>query len=198
MEAVDEPQPPARKRESVAQARVLIKKWADRFGFGHYNARVRVLPKKLRPDFFALCAFDHEEESFDIDVVPDGTLPPRQLEFVVIHELTHGLVSYARQHDAAEETICNRVARAFTRSSGPNTDDARSSKRKGHRRTGAFMPLRDAIDALPDERERYVLSRIYFGQASLQEVGRELGGDKWLARRIRDRGLLHLREPSNA
>lgn len=180
---------PVRQRESIAKGKELVEKWATRFGFGHYSRRVKLMPKSKRQHFFALVYFDHEEEFFDVELVPDGSLPAKQLEYVVIHEMTHGLVGYAHQHVQAEEVICNRVARAFTKSRGPN---------EHHYKGGDVIPKGGPaprtsvlVDALPD-REREVISRLFFGQASMGDVATELNLSKRQVGRIRDRALLRM------
>ena len=52
--------------------------------------------------------------------------------------------------------------------------------------------IRALVDALPKP-EQYVISRIFFGGASLAQVGQECGHDKWWARTTRNRGLQRLR-----
>jgi hypothetical protein len=172
--------------EPITKGKELVEKWATRFGFGHYSRRVRRMSKAKREHFFALVYFDHEEEFFDVELVPDGTLPVKQLEYVVIHEMTHGLVGYAQQHVSAEEVICNRLARAITRSKGPNEHHYKG----GDLTPKGAPPPRTAVlvDALP-EQEREVISRLFFGQASMGEVAAELGISKRQVGRIRNRAL---------
>lgn len=193
METV-EPKP--KRVDPLAIAKEVVDRYATRFGFGHYSFKVKLMPKSLQANYYALCYFDHEEEFFEVEVVPDGTLPARQLEYVVVHEMAHGLLSFAAQHSVAEEVICNRVARAITRTRGPN-EKLHPGNKLGvigqPAANGAFEPLRALVDTLPD-REREVLSRIYFGRASLQEVGKELNLGKRQVARIRDRALARISE----
>lgn len=176
--------------ESIARGKELVDRWATRFGFGHYSRRVRKMAKTKREHYFALVYFDHEEEFFEVELVPDGTLPIRQLEYVVVHEMTHGLVGYAQQHVGAEEVICNRVARAFTRSKGPNELHYASSPSSPKK--GSDVPRMTAmVDALPDT-ERNVVSRLFYGGASMGDVAKELGISKRQVGRIRDEALTRI------
>lgn len=182
------PSTEAPAKESIDKGRALVEKWALRFGFGSYSRRVRKMPKAKREHYYALVYFDHEEEFFEVELVPDGTLPMRQLEYVVIHEMTHGLVGYAHQHVSAEEVICNRVARAFTRSKGPNEHHYASAPKQPK----ASQPERMSVlvDALPDK-ERRVIEALYYehGERTHSEIADELGVSKGTVGRIRDRAL---------
>lgn len=172
--------------------KAIVGKWAKRFGFGHYRIKVRVIPKAKAKRFFGTIHIDHEEEYMVIDLPPSGYLPKRVLEHLVIHELTHGLIGLASLGDSAEETVCNRLAKAFLGQS------ARGPREWNYRPNDDYAELEgdlrgyprgmDLVDELP-ELERYVLSRLLWGHASLKEVAGEIDSSKRQVGRIRDRAL---------
>lgn len=181
-------------RVSVTAAEILLATWAPVFGFGHYRQGVSMLSRELwatdDSGVWGRSRFDHTEEWILLEVVEDGYMPPRQLEWLVLHELSHGLLSYASTSPNAEEVACNRVAAMHLgpAATGPNYHHARS----------AFEgPLAVAIATLPP-RERAVIQALYVDGLSLREVTRLPGlgfpvDVTRSVRRCRDRALTLLR-----
>lgn len=54
---------------------------------------------------------DTEEEWFHLRIVPDGVIPDRELEHLVVHELGHVLIDLAKESEYGEEIVVNRIAR---------------------------------------------------------------------------------------
>lgn len=98
-------------KEDVKHACFYYKKWAPKFGFGHYHATIVVLDKEDKGKVWGKSTFNHEEEWVVMEVVPDGILPRAQVEALMLHELSHGIISLACSSDAAEEMVCNRISR---------------------------------------------------------------------------------------
>lgn len=189
-------------RLSVSQAEALVEKYVGRFGFGDYGYTVRLLPKEWYGKRWAHVSFCHEDGWFVLEVVPDGVLPARELESVVLHELAHGLLELpAELGDAGHEQAANRIARLVMgrRWNHPNhwMRLKRGAEPVDHRAMSAefdprpWLPL--VVDGLP-EAEAQVIDLVFYGERSLREAAVELGVSYQHVARIRDRALDRLRE----
>lgn len=191
-------------RLSVSEAEALVEKYAGRFGFGDYGYTVRLLPQEWYGKRWAHVSFCHEDGWFVLEVVPDGVLPARELESVVLHELAHGLLELPTElGEAGHEQAANRIARlvmgrrwahpnhwvtlkrgfdpgAVTRAMTVEGFDPRP-----------WLPL--VVDGLP-EQEAQVIDLIFYGERSLRDAAEELGVSFQHVARIRDRALDRLRE----
>lgn len=98
----------------VDDAKEFVTKWVHSFGFGHYQWRVLVMRQENAGEYWARAFFDHDEEWFELEFVPDGVLPKEQVEFLVLHEFAHGLFDYASAEDSMQEAACNRLARLLS------------------------------------------------------------------------------------
>lgn len=113
------------KKRSVRKAEAIVRELAPRFGLGHYRWSVTALDEERAAPAGGLwgCSnFDHSEEYFDIAVVPDGVLPEPVLRHLILHELAHGIITYAAGSEAHEETACDRIAKLVMGedAAGPN------------------------------------------------------------------------------
>ncbi len=100
----------------------MVKEYAPLFGLGHYRYTVTCLPEDAKGKVWGRSHYNHTEEFFDIQVVPDGTLEDTQHRHLILHELAHGILELADESDAGTETVCNRVAKLVLGpdSTGPN------------------------------------------------------------------------------
>lgn len=190
-------------KKTCKEAKALTEKWAPAFGLGHYAHEVRVLPESARGKMWGRSYYNHEEEWFEFEVVPDGALPSAQVEALVLHELAHGLLNLASKSDHAVEAVCNRIVKLASRQKnvvhcnqhenmGPQgwpTEDAGVEELR-------FEPklwMAPLVDALP-EKEARVLNALYYERASLRVTAKRLGVDHRTVGRWRDKGLARLRE----
>jgi len=104
----------------LKRATKLVDKWKREFGFGHFRSVVRLPSSADRQDCWGLTDFDFTEEWFHIELNPllDTN---EELEWVIIHELSHGLIEYANSGDIPLETVCSRIPKLILGRSGPNT-----------------------------------------------------------------------------
>lgn len=110
----DEPQ----FRVEVAQR--YLEKWVHTFGFGNFARTVIPMTKETAGAYWARAFVDLDEEWLEIEIVPDGVLPEEQVEFLICHELMHGLIDYADSGEGPLESACNRIARVLTGFQGAN------------------------------------------------------------------------------
>lgn len=171
----------------LERATALVVKWAQRVGFGHYRMYVAVLPKRERGDCWARVHFDHEEEWFTMEVVPDGTLPEDVLEHTILHEFGHGLIELAELGPGSTELACNRIANLALYSPHPNEHYLMHHPEA--QRHWATMPVAKGrlapilVDALP-EKERKVITDTFWYGASRGQLAAELGVSKRTIGRI--------------
>lgn len=201
---------------SVKKSEALVKAYAKRFGFGHYNIHVSPLPKEdAAPDggYWGRSHWNHHEEYFNVQVVPDSVLTDAEREHLVLHELTHGLLSYASDNDSNCETVCDRVAKlvAGPGVTGPNyklfggdacpwdqfEESAVSMTRRellGDERKEAVVD--QLLDHLGDltERERFVLGSLFIDRLSFRAVARLMGVSARTVQRIRNSAVRKLSE----
>lgn len=94
-------------------AQTCLAEWAPRFGFGHYTILVTedVAEKNTESEVWASVHFDVEEEWMQVYLDADlERLSREQVEHVVLHELTHGLLYFAKGGKVMVEIVCNRLA----------------------------------------------------------------------------------------
>lgn len=195
-------------KPSLALTQQYLDKWVPRFGFGHYHYKLRLIDTKAKLEFWARSWYSHEEEFFELEIVPDGVLPPRQHEGLVLHELTHGFLSFAETGPVQQETACNRLPRLLL---GSNLKLANEytvhnmerlpdgDSQEWMAKTAALDPvlrkeiLRGLVDALPGD-ERQVIEGIYFERVGMETLARRMGVDKWKVRRLRNKAHKRLGE----
>lgn len=190
---------------TVDDVRLLVEKWAPKFGFGGYRFSIGELPKSAK-DYWGKSVWLHDDDHFEIRVNL-GRLPRSQMEALVIHELTHGLVTYAARGQGNEESVCNRIPRLLLGDEvqTPNVwalDRTPPSQWGGDDLTldldgatvdplvRAAMPL--LVDGLPP-REQDLVNAVYWEGVSLMEVARRLGISRRTAGRLHRQAMGHLR-----
>jgi len=190
----------------VAKKTCREDKWATAFGLGHYSREVRCLPADQKGKVWGRSHYNHQEEWFEVEVVPDGALPTEQVEALVLHELAHGLLSFANEGDSAVEAVCNRISKLASRQRKPlvhcnqyagmgpdGWEEARlNSLRSNELHFDADPWLSTLVDSLP-KKESSVVSALYYEKASLREVARRHGVSARTVGRWRDDGLAMLR-----
>lgn len=100
-----------KKPTSFRKGAALVKQWAPRFGLSHYKSYVSLISEKDNEENLGQSFYDHHEEWYKVDLPADATMGEEERQMLVLHELAHGLISYALTGDEALETTCNRIAR---------------------------------------------------------------------------------------
>lgn len=188
------------------------------FGLGHYRYTVTCLPEDAKGKVWGRSHYNHSEEFFDIQVVPDGVLPEVEQRHLILHELAHGILQFAYESSAGCETACNRIAKMvlggeatgpnYSTCGGPNGDwpsfdegetnnarRTRSNPRKNwdEDKERKIVKMLDSVPDLTD-RQRYVLGAIYVQGHSFREVARALGVSPRTVTRVRDQLVKRLAE----
>ena len=195
-----------------------VKKYIDLFGFGHYTVVVGRLPEDESKDDWANCIWSLEEEWAVIRFGDISNFDKRQIDHLVIHEVTHILIGLANSGPAMEEVVCNRVATGIagprvgargiqihTRTMtdqpadaldnpAPTTPDAASSERRFTDEELHVIKetMPQVILRLPRQ-PRELLCRIFFDGATLSEIAEEEGVNRSTIMRRRDAALKILR-----
>lgn len=188
---------------AIDRAQALVKKWAPKFGLGDFRLRVTELPF-ASPEGWGLSYYDLDELWGTVEIVGDGLLPDAVQELLVLHELAHGMLQFAKHGGITEEQSCNRIARLargdfttplFNEHHLQMVGDAeffggvdRNSADLDRR---AWLPI--VTDALP-EREREVINGMYWEGLSLREVAERMGIHHHSVERYRDKALERLRK----
>lgn len=165
-------------------AEKMVAKWAGPFGFAHYTILVEDLPEDLADKCWVQVTGHCEEEWLLIRIGTLADLSNKQVEHVMVHELTHALLQFGAAADVTEEMVCNRVANmlvgqqyglralptmldnlTFTGASRAFSDDEREALE-------GVMP--HLIVRLP-EKYRSVLCAIFYDGKSLNELARDEG-----------------------
>lgn len=210
-------------KRSVKKSEQLVKQYAPMFGLAHYRWSVTALDEeKAAPkgNLWGCSNFNHNEEYFDIAVVPDGTLGDTEHRHLILHELAHGILTYAVESESHCETACDRIAKAligpdatgpnYNHCGGPNRtweefdneDDiairkmmstSRSRKNWDDDKDKRIVKI---LDSLPDlsDRERYVLGALYVQGLSFRQVAKNLGVSARTVTRIRNQMVKRLAE----
>lgn len=191
------------EKATLEDARELTAKWAPKFGFGSYRFRVDALPKGTK-GAWGKSVWLHDDDFFEIRVFPN-VLDMRQMEALVIHELTHGLILLAEA--GREEAVCNRMAKLLMGEDvqTPNIWALRKTGAKQWSKDGfvfgevwsSVSPLVQAalpliVDDLPP-RELVLVNAVYWEGVSLMEVARRLGVSRRTAGRLHKQAMKRLR-----
>lgn len=204
------------KKLSVKKSERMVKEYAPAFGLAHYRYTVTCLPEEAKGRVWGRSHYDHSEEFFDIQVVPDGTLGDTEHRHLILHELAHGLAGYSALSKKHEETVCDRLAKLVLGpdAAGPNfslcgADNGEwpSFEECPRTRRPRSNPRKDwdvdkernivkMLDSVPDltDRQRYVLGAIYVQGHSFREVARALGVSPRTVTRVRDQLVKKLAE----
>lgn len=187
---------------NIEQGEALVRKWARRFGLGDFRLRVQLIDHDC--DAWARSFYELSEEWGLIELPPDALFPPATLEMLVLHELAHGLLAVAERSEGDTEVACNRIARlARADYESPLFNEHISMVKPdeywggdGKKNTAAIDRrawVAVIADGLP-ERQRAVISLIYWNGMSLEQAGEVLGVSKWTVMRDRDIALQRMRE----
>lgn len=190
-------------------AATSTEKAAKLFGFGHYTIVVGQLPPDEAGEDWANCIWSLEEEWIVIRFGDLSAFTKKQIDHLVIHELTHVLIGMAVSAPLLEEVVCNRVATAMTSPDagargitlqGPIgkdlsglTGDAQFKHSDKQRLNDIERKLIEA--SLPQvllrlpRAPRELLCRIYVDGASLSEIAAEEGVHRSSIMRRRDNAL---------
>lgn len=200
------------RKLSVKKSEKLVKEYAPLFGLGHYRFSVTVLPEDMKGKIWGRSNFNHSDEYFDMQIVPDGTLQDTAHRHLILHELAHGIVQYASESDAGLETACNRIAKMVLGpcANSPNYDycggenmqwpdsDSYESVVTNRRdildtdkKDAAVARLLNAVGTLTG-RERFVVGAIYVQRMSFRETARALGCSARTIQRLRNSAVRKL------
>lgn len=189
---------------TIERGTALVHQWKSRFGFGHYRFSVQPLPAGTAA--WAQSFFEINEEWAVIELPPDDFFPPKTLEMLVLHELSHGLLRVAGTSENGEEVACNRIARMaksdwksplFNEHHAEVVGDAwfededSTKSSAGALDRHKWLPL--IADALP-EKERLVIALMYWGELSYRQTASVMGVDIHTVARWRETALNRLRE----
>lgn len=186
-----------RKPVTIKHATRFLKKWVVLFGFGHYNITLAPLPDEAKGEVWGRSTYNHEEEWCIIEVVPDGVLPPAQVEALVLHELTHGLLELAQGSDTACESVCNRIARlALAKPDVKLCNEWNVTGQHGVWGTYSRFPFSEdwmklLVEGLP-LREKTVVNSLFYEARSLRATADAMGCSVRTVGRLRDTALLAL------
>lgn len=192
------------EKATLVDARELTEKWAPKFGFGGYRWKIATLSKTTKGRW-GQSVWLHDDDFFEIRV-QENVLPLRQMEALVIHELTHGLLTLAQT--GQEERVCNRLPRLLMGDTAQTANIwalARVDSSGWGEDEGLFIEPTDsevspyvtaALPLIVDDltpREAAVINAVYWEGASLMEAARRLGISRRQAGRLHKSALAHLR-----
>lgn len=191
---------------SIERAKAYVEKWAPFFGLVEYHLHyypVDIFPLSGPEDKtpFAASYYDMESMFGTLWVPTDEVWPDDTLELLVLHELAHFLVWDADEEipPARLEAFCDRVARLAKGDFATAWPEEVRAIREGmsyrhYQEDGPstkldrrkWLPV--VTDGLP-ERERDVITMLYWEGLSLREAGERLGLNYETVRRVRDLAL---------
>lgn len=182
-------------RKTTKHAERFLKKWVNPFGFGHYSIKLTVLPTEAKGEVWGRSTFNHEEEWAHIEVVPDGILPVAQVETLVLHELSHGLIELAGANDLGCEMVCNRISRlALTGRTVKHCNEWNvatgfSNSWNTASLTEPWMKL--LVEGLPPD-QRTVVNALYYEGSSIRATAASMGVSARTVGRLRAKALTAL------
>ena len=169
----------SKRKLTTADAEAALDKWMSLFGFAHFKRKVEPLPLDMKGKLWARCHWTYEEEYVEFQFVPDGVLERPQVEGLVLHELAHGLLDYAKEGHHPQEVVCNRIARLLL----PANVQLPNEKAVAEKPWDATPSesdevdraiLRALVDGLPED-EREVVNRRFWEHQSLSQIAGALG-----------------------
>lgn len=193
-----------------------VKKYAELFGFGHYTIVIGQLPADEARDDWANCIWSLEEEWAVIRFGDLANFDKRQIDHLVIHEITHILIGLATSAPAMEEVVCNRVATSIAGprvgargiqihgrltdqpsdsldNPAPNPDVASADRRFTDEELHIIKETMPQVILRMPRQPRELLCRIFFDGATLTEIAADEGVNRSTIMRRRDAALKLLR-----